>query len=57
MDEQNILEILQEKSPNGKISCEEARKLAREIGVELSKIGELCDQAAIKICACALGCF
>ncbi|MGE5455007.1 MAG: hypothetical protein ACM3O9_07415 [Methylocystaceae bacterium] len=44
-------------SPEGKISCSLARKVAEDLGVPPQKVGEACNQLKIKICACELGCF
>jgi len=44
-------------SPDGKISCTVARKVADDLGVSPQKVGEACNELKIKICACELGCF
>lgn len=44
-------------SPDGKISCTVARKLAADLGISPQKVGETCNEMKIKICACELGCF
>ena len=41
----------------GKIDCQKAFALARNIGLERSKFGELLNNIKIKIKACQLGCF
>ena len=48
---------LNERAPDGRISCQEARQLAEDMGLEYSEVGEACDELKIKIHACQLGCF
>ncbi len=57
MNQQELVAKLLEQFPNGKISCTEARKFALESQIELVRMGELCDEASIKIYGCELGCF
>ena len=40
-----------------RISCEQAHRLAAELGVRVSRIGEICQSEQIKIEHCQLGCF
>ncbi len=57
MNQQELVAKLKEQCPNGKISCTEARKFAAERKIDLARMGELCDEAGIKIYGCELGCF
>ncbi len=57
MDHKEVMDKLKELTPQGKITCADARKLAEDLQVERSEIGKACDDAGIKICACDLGCF
>ncbi|QGT98756.1 hypothetical protein SYNTR_0163 [Candidatus Syntrophocurvum alkaliphilum] len=57
MDKAKIVEKVKEIATSGKISCSDARKLAKDLKVEPNVVGEACDEANIKICACELGCF
>lgn len=57
MDEKELLKILQEIAPQGKISCVAARELAEKLGVHPSEVGKVCNEYRIKILACELGCF
>lgn len=57
MEREQLIKKLSDLYPNGKISCTQARKFAQEHQVELAKMGELCNEAGIKICSCQLGCF
>lgn len=57
MEQKDLIAKLQEKCPNGKISCTEAREMAEKMDITLKDMGKLCDQAGIKIFSCELGCF
>lgn len=57
LEKSELLKILMESSPQKKISCSDARRLAEDLGIETRELGELCDEAGIKIFACELGCF
>jgi len=56
-DRKELVKKLQELFPSGEISCTEARRAAGELNVELIEMGELCDEAGLKIYGCELGCF
>lgn len=57
MNDEALINQLKEKCPSGILNCSDARALAKELGLELWKIGDLCDATGIKICRCELGCF
>lgn len=57
LDKKEIINKLIEMFPNKKISCTEARQFAKEQDIELGSMGELCDEAGLKIFGCELGCF
>ncbi len=57
MNQQELVAKLIAQCPNGKISCTELRKFAVDSQIELARMGELCDEAGIKIYGCELGCF
>ena len=59
MDEERIREIVLERTVDGKLTCEEAHRIAEELGVHLSLIGRICNKSEgrIKIAKCLLGCF
>ena len=42
---------------DGRLSCEAAHELAKELGVTLEEIGRFCDDNGIRIKDCQLGCF
>lgn len=48
---------LEEIAPDAEVSCQEARKLAEELGVDYSEVGAMCNTLKIKIRSCQLGCF
>ena len=48
---------LKELATDSRISCQEARKLAEELGIDYSAIGAACDELKIKVHSCQLGCF
>jgi hypothetical protein len=52
-----IREAVRKASAGGKLSCEQAHDLGRELGVPLQEIGAVCNELKIKIAACQLGCF
>ena len=39
------------------LSCHQARVVAEALGVELGLVGQICNEARIKITNCELGCF
>ncbi len=56
-DKDKLVERLKEIAPQGRISCEAARKLAEELDISPREVGQACDEVNIRICACELGCF
>jgi len=57
MIDQKILEAVRQAAHDSRLSCGEAEKLAKELGVKRIVIGEACDRLGIKIKGCQLGCF
>lgn len=58
MDKKSISQRLLELSgPEKRISCTDARELAREAGTDYAAIGALCDELGIRVFGCELGCF
>ena len=47
----------QEAQGRRSLTCAEALALAAELDVEAARIGRICDQEKIRLCACQLGCF
>jgi hypothetical protein len=48
---------IQAAAPNGRIPCAAAFKLAEELGITRSRLGEFLNELKIKIIQCQLGCF
>ena len=57
MTREKIVGIIQIASVNGRLSCEKAHELVKELNISLQEIGALCDELKIKIADCQLGCF
>jgi hypothetical protein len=56
--EQAIQAAAAEREDGKKVlTCARALALAREHGVEPRQVGQLCDDAGVKIVQCQLGCF
>jgi LAO/AO transport system kinase len=49
--------ILKTRSTEGSISCNDARKIAEELGVSYKEVGKAANELKIKIKDCELGCF
>jgi hypothetical protein len=52
-----IIAAIEKATADGRLTCERAHELAKEIGVPLGEIGRACNELKIKISACQLGCF
>ncbi len=57
MTREKLGEAIRSVSIGGRLSCEQAHALAKELKVSLREIGELCNELKIKISSCQLGCF
>lgn len=57
MTREKITEAIQAASENNRLSCEKAHELAKDLNISLQEIGAICNELAIKIAACQLGCF
>ncbi len=57
MDKAKISEKLKALSKNGKVSCNQALKLAEEEKVSSRDLGNLLNELKIKVMGCQLGCF
>jgi len=57
MDKEAIYQEILKRSQNNKIGCRQCFEIARECDVSLKVVGQVCDEKAIKIHACQLGCF
>ena len=56
-DEEQLRKAVVEASRDGRAACKALLELARRTGASPARIGELCDEMNIRICACQLGCF
>jgi len=52
-----VLKKVREVDGRKKLTCTEAFGLARQFGVEIIEVGQICNQNNVKICKCQLGCF
>ncbi len=52
-----VLEKVKEASVDGHLSCPKARRMASDLKVAPSIIGQACNELNIKIGDCELGCF
>ncbi|MBP1748834.1 MAG: hypothetical protein H6Q52_1373 [Deltaproteobacteria bacterium] len=57
MDKQAIIEKAKKHLQDGKISCQQARRLAEDEGITYKDMGDLLNEYKIKIMGCQLGCF
>jgi hypothetical protein len=57
MTMKEIKDSIQAAAPNGRIPCAAAFKLAEDLGITRSRLGELFNELNIKIIQCQLGCF
>ncbi len=52
-----LLQAVREAAPEGRLTCTDAHKVARQLRVPLLHVGLAADHLGIKIAACQLGCF
>jgi len=52
-----LREAVIQASIDGRLTCEMAHELGKQLDVPLRKIGAVCDELNIKISTCQLGCF
>jgi hypothetical protein len=57
MSQEDIKARIKVASPEGKIACAAAFRLAEELGLSRKDLGELLNELRIKIIHCQLGCF
>lgn len=61
MDEKKILSKIDEycvtDGTRKLLACATAFEMAKELNVDISAIGRLCNQESIKLSSCQLGCF
>lgn len=54
---ERLIEAVRNAAQDGRLSCEQAHDLGRELDVPLRDIGAICNELKIKVTACQLGCF
>ena len=54
---QVVLDAVKQAAKDGRLTCTEARKLAKELNVAVGMVGKAADELEIKIKSCELGCF
>jgi hypothetical protein len=57
MDKQAIINKVNNHTKDGKISCNQAQKIAEEDDIPYKNMGALLNEPKIKITSCQLGCF
>ena len=57
MDQESIIDVVRKAAAEGRLYCDKARELAKELNVPVKEIGKICNVLKIKITACELGCF
>jgi hypothetical protein len=57
MDRENIKEMIQTATKDGRITCSAAFRVAEEADVTVGLIGQLINEMEIRIKGCQLGCF
>ncbi len=50
-------EFIKEQATDGMISCEDAWRIADELGLPKQEFGKAADELGIRIFGCRLGCF
>lgn len=54
---ERVAQAVRAAAVDGRMTCERARELARELGVPIPLVGRALDLLGIKITSCELGCF
>ena len=52
-----VIEAAVETDGRKKLPCAKAFQIAKRFGIGVGRIGRICNENNIKICACQLGCF
>ena len=56
-DKEATKEAVRRAATDGRLTCDKAHELGKELEISLREIGEICDELNVKIKACQLGCF
>ena len=54
---EKLMAAVAKASSDGRLTCEKAHELGKELDVPLREIGAVCNELNIKIKDCQLGCF
>jgi hypothetical protein len=52
-----LIAAVKKASRDGRLTCEKAHELGKELDVSLEEIGAVCNELNIRIKDCQLGCF
>jgi hypothetical protein len=57
MTREKIVEAVQARLVQNRLSCKKAHEISADLGIPLKEIGAVCNELNIKIIVCELGCF
>jgi hypothetical protein len=57
VSKESLKDAVKKAAVDGRLTCEKAHELGKELEVPLRDIGEICNGLKIRITACQLGCF
>jgi len=57
VNKETLKEAVRKASSDGRLTCDKAHELGKELDVSLREIGAVCNELNIKVKACQLGCF
>ena len=57
VSKESVRDAVRKAAVDGRLTCEKAHELGKELEVPLRDIGVICNELKIRITACQLGCF
>ena len=57
VSKEKLIAAVTKASTDGRLTCEKAHELGKELDVSLEEIGAVCNELNIRIKDCQLGCF
>jgi len=57
VSKEKLIAAVTKASDGGRLTCEKAHELGKELDVPLQEIGAVCNELNIRIKDCQLGCF
>jgi hypothetical protein len=57
VSKEKLVAAIKKASGDGRLTCEKAHELGKELDVPLKEIGAVCNELKIRIKDCQLGCF